>query len=107
MSGSGEGLVMQFIVGGLLGVSINCGGLLLEKGEEGGGESPWFYAKVLGGRRWSAGMFDRRILLIKWEVGLDCVVGWEIDGLEWGLVLGSNIKGPFVCNFKTPQGPKL
>lgn len=38
----------EFMVVGLFGEGINCGGLVDEKGEEGGGESPWFCAVVLG-----------------------------------------------------------
>jgi hypothetical protein len=36
------------MVVGLLGEGINCGWLMLEKGEEGGCESPWFHAGMLG-----------------------------------------------------------
>ena len=58
------------------------GGFWLEKGEEGGGESPWFCAAVLGGRRWS-------------RVGLTLLgfyynMGWagRLLGLWYGLDYG-------------------
>ena len=36
------------------------GGFWLEKGEEGGGESPWFHAGLLGEKEVVKGLFDPR-----------------------------------------------
>ena len=72
------------IVVGRFGVGINCGWFLLEKGEEGGGESPRFYARMLGGRGWCT--VERGVFYYKKD-GPVVRWAWELGGLDGVSVL--------------------